>query len=339
MLNALFMREKRETVDISMYSVVMTLSVIGIVYGLYYVRSTLLMLFVSFILMVAINPLVQFLSERTKFPRMLSISIVYILLLLVVSLAVALIVPPLISEVTVLFKTIPIPILQEQVAELKFTVQEWNTVIERVGNSLPLLFRVISTTFNGLFGFVTLLVISFYLLVERPVLYKKIGWFTREKKHFETARYFIDELEVQLGGWVRAELILMLSIGIITYFSLVVLSIPYALPLAIIAGTLELLPNLGPTISAVPAILVAYITFGPVMAGIMILLYIVIQQIENSVLVPHIMKSNANVDPLVAILLILIGFELGSVVGALLAIPMYIVFRLAFTMVRGAVSE
>jgi len=74
-------------------------------------------------------------------------------------------------------------------------------------------------------------------------------------------------------------------------------------------------------------VFVTYLTFGPVMAGIVFLLYIIIQQIENNVLVPRVMQTSANVNPLVAITVILGGFQLGGIIGALLSIPMYIIAR------------
>jgi len=116
------------------------------------------------------------------------------------------------------------------------------------------------------------------------------------------------------------------------------ISVPYALPLALLAGFLEIVPNLGPTIAMIPAVFVSYITFGPVMAGIVFLLYIIIQQIENNVLVPRVMHTSANVNPLIAITVILTGFKLGGMIGALLSIPVYIIFRTFYsTFVRSLI--
>ena len=123
----------------------------------------------------------------------------------------------------------------------------------------------------------------------------------------------------------------MLTIGIVTFIGLTVLRIPYALPLALAAGLLEILPNLGPTLAAIPAIAIAYISFGPVSALLALIFYVIVQQLENNLLVPKIMAANAHVNPLVAIVTILIGVEIGGVVGAFLAIPIYIVIRLIYS--------
>ena len=123
----------------------------------------------------------------------------------------------------------------------------------------------------------------------------------------------------------------MLSIAVLTYIGLTIIGVPYALPLAILAGLLEILPNIGPTIAAIPAIAIGYITGGPVIAGVVLLLSIVVQQLENSVLVPKIMRENANVNPLISIVAILTGFQLAGVMGALLAIPSYITIRAVYS--------
>ena len=126
---------------------------------------------------------------------------------------------------------------------------------------------------------------------------------------------------------MRGELILMFTIGLVTFVGLTLLNIPYALPLAILAGVLELIPNLGPTISAIPAIIIAFAVHGPV-SGIAVLgLSIAIQQAENNLLVPRIMKDSAQVGSLVVILAILIGAQFGGALGALLAVPLYITAR------------
>ena len=137
-------------------------------------------------------------------------------------------------------------------------------------------------------------------------------------------------IENQLGGWVRGQLVLMLVIAVFTYIGFLLIGIPYALPLAILAGFLEILPNIGPTIAAVPAITIAYISSGPALAVVALLFSILVQQLENNVIVPKVMRENANVNPLISIIAILIGLQLAGVVGALLAIPLYIVIRTVY---------
>ena len=136
-------------------------------------------------------------------------------------------------------------------------------------------------------------------------------------------------LDHQLGGWVRAQLFLCLLIGLITYLGLRLMGIDYALPLGILAGLLEIIPHIGPTVAAVPSVIAGLalsLPHGLAVAG----LYFVIQQLENSVLVPRIMKQAVGVNPLITILALMIGFKLGGVGGAILAIPTFLMIQIIY---------
>jgi predicted PurR-regulated permease PerM len=119
----------------------------------------------------------------------------------------------------------------------------------------------------------------------------------------------------------------MMIVGVMTYVGLLILGIPYALPLAILAGLMEAVPNIGPTLSAVPATLLAFFTMSPTMGGATILLYIIVQQLENHIIVPKVMAAAVNISPLIAIISLIAGLKLGGGAGAVLAIPTFIFLR------------
>ncbi|NCO12697.1 MAG: hypothetical protein COZ34_00705 [Candidatus Pacebacteria bacterium CG_4_10_14_3_um_filter_34_15] len=314
-------------VSISPLTIIFAVLFLLSLFVLYQVRSVIILLILAFIIMVALNPMVRFLTKKLRFPKGVSIFLSYLTLIGWISLIVGLLVPPLAKEIFQLINLIDLPVFQEEIRNFTFTLQEISTVIKNFSGSFNTVFAIVNGTFTGVITVFTLLIMSFYLMMERHVLHKKVYWFTSKAEYAEKIKDFISSIEEQLGGWVRAQLILMFSIFAITYISLSLISIPYALPLALLAGLLEIIPNLGPTIAMVPAVFVTYLTFGPVMAGIVFLLYIIIQQIENNVLVPRVMQTSANVNPLVAITVILGGFQLGGIIGALLSIPMYIIAR------------
>ncbi|OGJ37361.1 MAG: hypothetical protein A2182_04330 [Candidatus Pacebacteria bacterium RIFOXYA1_FULL_38_18] len=331
MFNWLSTKNKTQVV-ISPNIIIFSVVFLGFVYFLYVIRSLLMLLFLSFILVVALNPTANRFQKHLHLSRGLSIALTYILFILLIISTTGLVLPPLTEEVVRLFKTIDWLYLQEWLGNIfQISNFELGSLVNQFGNSINFLVGAVASTTAGIFTFVTLLIMSFFLMVDRPELYKKMAWFTKEEKHLERAQEFIDDLEIQLGGWVRGEVILMTSIALMTYFGLSLLKIPFALPLAILAGLLEILPNLGPFISAIPAVIFAYITFGPAMGAIVIALYIVIQQLENNLLVPKIMKSNAHINPLISILSILIGLKIGGIAGGLLAIPFYITMRAIFS--------
>ncbi len=326
-----FMSSNSKQVAISPSIVLYTLAILLGMYFLYLIQPILIVLFLAFIIMVALNPAVSKLQRLTNLSRPLSTAIVYVLVISVLVALFGLLVPPIVQDLYQLVKALNIPVLQTELSEFKFTLSEVGTLVDRVGNSLGMIVSIVTSTFTGLFTFVTLLVMSFYLMLDRPYLHLKAQWFTKNKKTIEMVEQFLDSVEYQLGGWIRGQLILMVVIGSVTYLGLSLLGIPYALPLAVFAGLLEILPNLGPTIAAVPAIILAYIGGGAFSAGATTFFYIVIQQLENNLIVPKILKDNVDVNPLISIVTILIGFKLGGVVGALLSIPTYIVVRTIYS--------
>lgn len=321
----------KHTVALDPVSVLTILVIFGILYFLFLIKQILILLILAFILTVALNPLVVILQKKLKTPKPVAIALSYAFLFLVIVSFIGLIVPPLASQFLGFVNKLDLPGLNGYVSEIDFTLREVSQLVQEMGESAGVAFRIVTSTFSSIFSFVTLLMVSFYLMLERDGLHRKFHWFTSDKTIVARVERFINEAEEQLGGWVRGQLLLMLVVGIATFIGLTILRIPYALPLALAAGLLEILPNLGPTIAAVPAIAIAYLSFGPVSALIVLIFYIVIQQLENHILVPKIMAANAHVNPLVAIVTILIGFEIGSVVGALLAIPIYIVLRLLYS--------
>jgi predicted PurR-regulated permease PerM len=98
------------------------------------------------------------------------------------------------------------------------------------------------------------------------------------------------------------------------------LKVPYALVLAIFGGVLEIIPYLGPIISAIPAIILGFFV-SPLTGLLVLVFYILIQQLENHVMVPQIMKKAVGLNPIVVILVLLIGAKIGGTMGAILSIP------------------
>lgn len=326
----IFQRKNNRYVVISPSIVIFT-AIFG--FGLYFIfqiSSILTLLFISFILMVALNPSVNKIQKKTK-KRGISIGIVYIALLIIGVALFTFLIPPLVNQLYQLIKTIDIPFLQEQINGMEFNIKEIGDLVDRYGSSVNALLSFIGSTFTSAFTIVTMIVMTFYLLLDRPNLHLKLSWFTKKKSYIRVAEKFLNDLEIELGGWVRGETILMTIIGLGTFVGLAIMQIPFAIPLAILAGLLEILPNLGPTIAAIPAIIIAFFYRSPGIGVGVTIFYILIQQLENSIIVPKVFKKNVNVNPLISILSILIGAKLAGVTGAFLAIPTYIVLRTVYS--------
>lgn len=313
---------------------------IGILLGvflLYSLRSLVLLFFLAFVLSIAITPTVNRLEKYLKLPRSLAIPVSYILLILIIAISFLLVVPPLASQLYLLVKLIDLPIVKGYLAEtntylqsLNLSFSEFNSLLERLGSSISTITGIITSTFSGALSAVMLIVLSYYFVAEQPKLHQVVMWFTTKEEHILQAKHLLETIQAQISSWVRGQLILMAVIGTVTYIVLSVLSVPYALPLALLAGFLEIVPNIGPVVSAGPIIFIGYLAGGWILAIILLVFCIVLQQVENTFLVPRVMKNMVNVNPLMTIAALLVGLELAGVTGAILAIPSYLILRTTY---------
>ena len=323
----IWFKNPEKSVAIHPTTIISIFLLIASVYFIFQIRQIVIMLFLAFLLMTALNPGVRKLEKKYGLSRTLGILIMYLLVISLVIVTFVLIVPPLVSQLQTLLPFVNFPLLQDELRNFKFTLSEASALVNGIGTSFSTVMIFISTAFNGLFTFFTILVLSFYMLLDRDNLYKRLAWISRDRRHLEKAKQFVDDTEVQLGGWVRGQLILMAIIGVGSYLGYFLLGVPFALPLALLAGLLEILPNLGPTLAAIPAIFLAFTAGGPILALIVLIFNILIQQLEINLVVPKVMSANADVSPLATIVTILVGLKVAGMMGALLSVPVYIVVR------------
>ncbi len=184
------------------------------------------------------------------------------------------------------------------------------------------LFKFIAGIFSNVLDLLALGLITFYLLLERKSLDHYLTVLFGEEKEKDIEKV-IDKIEYRLGGWVRGELLLMLIVGVMSYIGFRIIGLEFALPLAILSFLLEVIPNVGPTVAALPAVLLA-LTLSPYHALATAGWCILVQQLENAIFVPRVMRKAAGVNPLVSILALAVGFKLGGIGGAILAIPSFI---------------
>jgi predicted PurR-regulated permease PerM len=169
------------------------------------------------------------------------------------------------------------------------------------------------------YGLITV-VISFYWLLASKRVNALAVLAAPPAMRDETAE-IIDGMGARVGGWVRAQLFLSVSIGVLTFIGLALLGVPFALVLAVWAAFTELIPIVGPILGAIPALIIAFFN-SPLQAIFVLILYLVIQQIENHILVPNVMSHEIGLHPVLVIVALLMGAEYLGLIGALLAVPL-----------------
>lgn len=310
-------------IEISQRTIVFSVGFVILIWLLFFIRDILLQVFVALLIMSILNPTVTKLHKR-KVPRAVSVLIVYIAVLAVVVFAVAAILPPLVEQTSTFATNIP-----KYLAELSipiFVVDEVTKELTSQLGKLPSQFLKIGVSvFSNIFNVLTVFILGLYLLLAREKFDQQFRS-VMKKEHSETMARIIDQLEVKLGGWARGELVLMLLVGFATYLGLAILGVPYALPLALIAGLLEIVPNIGPFLAAIPAVLVGF-GISPLTGVATAALGILVQQVENYLFVPKVMEKSVGVSPIITLLSLIIGFKLAGIPGALLSVPVTITFK------------
>ncbi len=328
-----FMEKNQVSINISLTSIVKVAAAALILFFLYLISDILYLVFLSFFLTTLIEPLVDFFQEK-RIPRTLSMFIIYFFLIVLIAALVWLIAPPIALQVNQLIANFP-----DLWNQFSNNFSDLNNLAERLGIyqasnlnlsslELPLtkaasgFYAFVSTFFKNLLDIIFVLVLTFYLILEKDSI-NKVFRAIVPIKYLPRAIKVYAEIKDKVGDWARGQLILGFIIGLMVFSGLIFLVPKYALILAIIAGVLELVPYFGPILSAIPAIFLGLMVpdFSVTRALAVLIMFIVIQELENNLLVPQVMKKKVGISPVVTIIAMLIGIKIFGIIGIILAVP------------------
>ncbi len=288
----------------------------------YQIRAVILGLFVALVLVGVLNPTVER-FEHWHFPRWLAALVIYLTFLAAFLGVIIGLTPALLEQVSELGRflpsgTHPVEIFGVDISQA--LQQRFNQEISAFSSDL---IRLTIAAITNLVNILGVLVISFYLLLEHKRLdHYLFSYFG--KKGMVRGQRVVNRLEQRLGGWIRAELFLMFIVGLLSYLGFLFLRLKFALALGILSGFLEIVPNLGPVLAAVPAILFG-LAVSPLTALVVAAWCFLVQQLENNLIVPRVMNRATGVNPVITLLVLAIGVKLAGVLGMLIAIPSYLI--------------
>lgn len=329
------MSAKHTTVNISFGTIAKTVFFLLLLYLLYRLRNLALVVLTSVVLASAIEPATRWLI-RYRIPRVLAVLLLYVLIFTLFAGTLYFIIPTLQQDVRELADTLPsyieslplftgdalpegvIPQNLKDTFSLQNALSQFSEEIRDIPRNI---IEVASAIFGGVIFFVLIIVISFYLAVQERGIQNFLSIITPVKYE----KYVINlwhRSQSKIGLWMRGQLILALIVGILVYLALTIFQVPYALVLAIIAGLFEIIPIFGPILSAVPAVLLAFVEKGLGGAAVVVVIYTVIQQFENQLLYPLVVRQVVGVPPIVAIVAIIAGAQLAGILGVILSIPL-----------------
>jgi predicted PurR-regulated permease PerM len=331
------------TVNISTVTILKVLFAILLVWFLFSIKEIVLLFLISVIISSAIDPLADYLQKK-RIPRAISVILVYIVVLGIFGTIIALLVPPLTQQFAQIAQSDYVAAINNRVGDLRTTLtdlgvgQQIQDNIKNIAGSISSgLFKTTQGVVTGAVSIITVLVVSFYLTIEENGL-KNFVKHLAPFKHQAYANALINKIQKKMGAWVLGQVILSLIIFSLTYLGLTILNVKFALVLALIAGVLELIPYLGPFLAGIPAVFFAFLQNPPLAIAVLVL-YIIIQELENHVIVPVVMSKSVGLNPVLVILGILIGGSLGGIVGAVIAVPLLAGVSVFITSMTGMEGE
>ena len=295
------------------------------------IKNVLFITFIAYIISVGLNKPISSIQDKFHWKRSTSSVLVYFLLAIIAGIFLALIVPPLVGEFSTMLSSFKLPAEIDIVPNsVELNLQDISQFTNQWKDSVSTAISVVGSTFSGAVTVVMTLVISLYISIEKGQVIRDFSWLTQDKNKIKQFEEITQETNLLLGNWIRGEFIAMTIVGVLVFIGTALIGLPYPLPLALLAAIMEIIPNIGPTVSAIPAIIIALVTLGWPGAIITAVLYIVIQQLENNLIVPRVMQKSIHVSGLTVILGILICGTIFGVVGTLLTIPSIIVLKTIF---------
>jgi predicted PurR-regulated permease PerM len=332
------------SIHITGKSIALLLLAVALIWLLFNFSSILLILFIAILLAVAITPLVERL-EQQRIPRPIAIVLIYIGLFGILSVVLAIMIPVLVDEVNQLSTSLPT--LTQSVLDLpgqwiipyfpglgqsfqltdlaRQLSDQIGAVVGSIGGLLVGFGRTLSTV---IFSALLVLVVGFILTSDAQFAPHFVARFF-PPDYRPTASKLAREIGARLGHWVRAQLLVCLFYGACFGVGLGLMGVPYAFALGLAAGFMELIPYVGGLIVTALAILVA-LSVSPWLALGVVALYLVVSTIEANILYPKVVGDIVGLHPLVIIIALFIGAEVGGVMGALLAVPFTVVLQVLF---------
>lgn len=313
-------------VEISFKTIVLTTVFLLSLYFFWIIRDLIFSLFIAFILMSALHPPVQFLV-RHKIPRLLSALVIVLSLVLIFILLVSLILPPIIAETANMI--INLPVMIHSLNPTLYTYLNLSALTQYLPDATSQIFKLAGSIFTNVIFVVTTVFFSFYFLVQEDILKRFLLHFVTEEKALRINE-IVQRAEKRMSSWFWGEIQLMTVVGCLSFVGYNLIGLKYALSLAVLAGLLEVIPNLGPIFSVIPAALIGF-SQSYVLGLAAIAVSIVVQQLENNLIVPIIMRNAVGLNPIVTLVALIIGQRIGGgVLGVLLAIPCFLFLETLF---------
>ncbi|MEX0916709.1 MAG: AI-2E family transporter [Candidatus Spechtbacterales bacterium] len=327
--------EPHTTIDISAATLLRVLAMVGLVVLFFAIWQILAGVFLAIVISAALEPTLRWL-ERHRVHRYVSVPAIYLVASGMIAGIFYAVIPTLFAEVRTLSQELPQRIdvffqgldsstlgnFSVFVPSIEQTLVGLQGQLGAVGGDV---LTFASSIFGGLVSFFFVVIISFYLSLERDAVQHFLTSFT-PVDHREYISDLWRRIQRRLGRWLQAQFVMAVFIGVSTFIILTILGSPFALTIGILAGFLEIIPLIGPIIAG--AIMFGIVSLDSiVLALIAVAVYMLIQQIQQNFIIPAVMSRIIGLNPLIILVSVLVAAELAGMWGIVLAIPLVAVLR------------
>jgi predicted PurR-regulated permease PerM len=317
-----------------MFETVLTVAGVGVLLAvLWAAREALMLVYVSALIAMGFAPLVDIIEQprpnvRRRVPRWLAILAIYLAIVAAFVMLGLMVIPPLVAQASALWDRLPDEFNQLQNFLIRYKLLTRRiTLAEAVSNApsgagsnaVGTVLVALSSVVGGVFALITILILSFYLLVEANTMFEYVARFIPASRRGDVATA-AREIVAKVSAWLRAQFVLAGVMGTCAAIGLGLMGVPYFYVVALIAAIGETIPIVGPIIGGITAVAVA-ITVSAKLALMVGAFFLVLHQLEANVLVPKIMERRVGVSPVAVMVALLIGGALWGIIGAILAIP------------------
>lgn len=315
-----------QRIDITTSTMIRFILVLLGLWLLYITRDILVLLFVVIILVAALSPTVDRWARYLTRPG--AVVAIFLIVFAIIALIFSLLIPPFVEQLREF--SLNLPLYADQLSRsdnpafidslVSLVKENLNSISSQLSNVGANILSKTAGVISGVVAVITVIILSFYLLIEEDGVKKIYRGVLPDEWHAPFSE-ITRKIAVKLGAWLRGQLVLMGVVGLLTTLGLLLIGHPYALTLGIWSGVTEVIPIVGPWIGAVPGVIIG-LTDSPLQGFLALVVYMVVQQLENTVLVPKIMGKAVGLNPFVVIVAILIGGKLYGLTGVLLSVPL-----------------
>lgn len=335
-------RKENLTIDLSTRTMFFILAILGFIFFARELISVIVFVFFGFVLMASVRPVVNWLKKK-GFSKGLAITLPYLGLLIGLMGIIVLISVPLVNQMTELARTLPEWVESALVSIEDFSIGGYSVDVDTISTYItdfikgfPTADNVknVATFLSDFFGFgaflITSIIFSIYLVSEHDTLadIAFIRIVSTEKR--DRVKQLVSDVEGKLGSWVLGQGVVSTSVMLFTWVLLSVLEVPFALPLAIFTGFINVIPNLGSTISGTIMALITLITVNPISAVIVGGSFVIYQLIENSLIVPKVMGNAVGLKPIFVMLGVIVFITFFGVIGGFVAVPLMVIAKILY---------